>query len=164
MTVLTACERQATPQRVMWHWPVHGQQWLVDWITGGALAGLWLGYKCGKVEKSACACTLMKWRDGLVLHDEGKAALNGPQQRVNWVNVWLHFVYICSMSLCITIQDGIYPQNIFLKKNMHDFPQLCLLWWRPYNDKTWPILIIKGFFFPLPHAFDFFKLKMSSER
>lgn len=70
----------------------------------------------------------MAGRSG-VTRDEGKAALHGPQQRVNWVkqSVWLHFVYICSTSLGITIHVGIYPQNIFLKKNMHDFLQLCLL-------------------------------------
>lgn len=52
----------------------------------------------------------MKWREGLVLHDKGKAALQGPQQRVNWVkqSVWLHLVYIYSMSLCITVHVGIF--------------------------------------------------------
>lgn len=52
----------------------------------------------------------MKWREGLVLHDKGKAALHGPQQRVNWVkqSVWLHLVYIYSMSLCITVHVGIF--------------------------------------------------------
>lgn len=38
-----------------------------------------------------------------MLHDEGKSALHRVQQRVNWVkqSVWLHLVYMCSMSLCI---------------------------------------------------------------
>lgn len=46
-----------------------------------------------------------------MLHDEGKSALHRVQQRVNWVkqSVWLHLVYMSSMSLCITMHVGIDP-------------------------------------------------------
>lgn len=66
---------------------------------------MWKSQKrvCVCVCMRVCGCVraLMKWREGLVLHGEGKAASQGSQQRVNWVKQGVFGSILFTWSPCI---------------------------------------------------------------
>lgn len=91
----------------------------------GVVTGI-LMWKSKKKEcVCVCVCTLMKWREGLVLHDEGKAASQRSQQRVNWVKQgvygpsclhgWVHASY---MMLVLS-----FPQDLTMIRSEIYFSQ-----------------------------------------
>lgn len=74
---------------------MHEEQRLGDWIIGLCISRVATGLQMrksireGKEGERACVCVrvraLMKWREGLVLQDRGRDALQGSERGVNWV-------------------------------------------------------------------------------